>query len=79
MIPTNPPKFKVGDRIIPTSIDLDAYPKGYVIGLIALDNLGGNSWVYWGLHEYRHIPGLIITPGFAEPYIELYEETDHVG
>lgn len=75
-VPATPPKFNVGDHVIPISIDREEYPEGYEVGLIALSPYDDAiNWVYWGMHEERHVDGWILTPGFAEQHLELYKES----
>ncbi len=76
-IPQNPPKFNIGDHVIPTNVfDREEFPEGYVIGLISLGVDGDPEWVCWGKHEYRHVDGWVLSPGFAEQHLELYKENE---
>lgn len=57
-IPPNPPKFNIGNHVIPTNkSDRQEYPEGYAIELIALSSLGREGWIYWGMREERHVDG----------------------
>lgn len=73
MIPKNPPKFKLKDRVIPIPEgDREGFSNGYIIGIITLDPYWKEGeepeWIYWAYDDWTGE----IRPGFAEKYLEYY-------